>query len=563
MRLLDVETFQLEEFHGDDVPPYAILSHTWETEEVLFSDLSNPYFKHKQGWKKIAYTCSQAKLDGFQYAWIDTCCIDKTSSSELSEAINSMYRWYAKSAECYVYLSDVNTDDGKLTFLSSSRWFTRGWTLQELLAPELVRFYDRNWNFLGHKFHRVPEMSLTTLISKTTGISVSVLIGERSIHTESVACRMSWASCRKTTRTEDMTYCLLGLFNINMPLLYGEGNKAFIRLQEEILKTANDHSILAWGFSESRPFIMDFGSSFMDGEVLPHYLAPSPQFFRYSASIDSVGTDFYGEFSKDCTQMAVVTPNGLRITLPVIHLTSVKAVALIGCASLEHVFFCFGIYLVESATGYERMNIRRPDHHLGDCCTFLVSMKESCKAKPKTIHVQTKKALEAEFSTSRNFVFHPGTNIFVTNRAQKLGIGQQIILLPSNARVVTSLVGFVSEGNDVQIGIETEYSWNGKADDCYDVRIQFSISNDQVNGSFVVWMRDNDTAISPFIPATHPVTTEHTFFGMVSMEIRPREYRDGSCQEEGLVGNLKIKVRRRDRHIFNHIVTHLEIDATE
>lgn len=185
-------------------------------------------------------------MDGLRYAWIDTCCIDKSSSAELSEAINSMYQWYSQAAFCYVYLEDLFPNESDEAGLSKCRWITRGWTLQELLAPKSarrVRFYDMTWNYRGSK------VDFVDILSTCTGIQVPVLSGRVKTAECSIAERMSWASKRTTTRVEDTAYCLLGIFNVNMPLLYGEGMKAFRRLQEEIIKRNNDLTIFAWEYS--------------------------------------------------------------------------------------------------------------------------------------------------------------------------------------------------------------------------------------------------------------------------------------------------------------------------
>lgn len=198
------------------------------------------------GWSKIKGCCEQAANDGWRYVWVDSCCIDKTSSSELSEAINSMYQWYEKSQMCYVYLSDVtavptgrngDTHHRKNSAFRRSKWFTRGWTLQELIAPKTVIFYNRSWREIGTR------RCLETLISDITGIRSEHFLDPRDA---SVAQRMSWASRRETTRVEDHAYSLLGLFNVSMPPLYGEGWKAFRRLQLEILANSDDESIFAW-----------------------------------------------------------------------------------------------------------------------------------------------------------------------------------------------------------------------------------------------------------------------------------------------------------------------------
>src|SRR6266702_4059585 len=147
MRLLNTGNFEVKSFEDDEVPPYAILSHTWDEEEVTLQDMEGTRAVNKKGYEKVKHCCSVASANGFEYVWIDTCCIDKASSAELSEAINSMYLWYQEAKECYAYLADVPS---KSKF-SGSRWFTRGWTLQELIAPSTVMFFDEEWKKLGTK----------------------------------------------------------------------------------------------------------------------------------------------------------------------------------------------------------------------------------------------------------------------------------------------------------------------------------------------------------------------------------------------------------------------------
>ena len=225
---------------------YAILSHTWGGEELSLQQYTafEPHTQSK-GFQKIQSASAQAERDGHQYLWVDTVCIDKTSSAELSEAINSMYDWYLNADACYVYLEDFDQDLGKC------RWFTRGWTLQELLAPwaSEMTFFDGNWKSIGTKLTLLAQLSEATLIDQ------ACLAKHRSVWTFSVADRMSWVSRRKTTRPEDIAYCLLGLFRVNMPLLYGEGaQRAFLRLQHEILQGTNDQTIFAWSVSGRRPW---------------------------------------------------------------------------------------------------------------------------------------------------------------------------------------------------------------------------------------------------------------------------------------------------------------------
>ena len=277
MYLLETSTFQLHRFISDEVPPYVILSHTWGDGEVLFQDIERPrsHYQQLKGFSKIDKCCALARSDGWKYVWIDNCCIDQKSSAELSEAINSMYRWYWDAVVCYAYLADVSVSTGstesprKKLKLHQSRWFTRGWTLQELLAPQLLIFYDRDWIEIGTK------RSLQHSISNATGIDTTHLFKPDSA---SAAAKMSWASCRETTRPEDIAYCLLGLFNVNMPLLYGEGaSKAFGRLQHEILRSRDDESIFAW--------LTQTGNHQGRGLLYSGMLAPSPECFFRSGSI--------------------------------------------------------------------------------------------------------------------------------------------------------------------------------------------------------------------------------------------------------------------------------------
>jgi hypothetical protein len=214
----------------DNIPPYAILSHTWgaDDEEVTFEDLTQGVGKNKAGYEKISFCEKQAAGHGLQYVWIDTCCIDKSNSTELSEALNSMFRWYSKADRCYAYLADVSERDAGRAAFCNSRWFTRGWTLQELLAPSSVEFFEREGKRLGDK------NSLCQQVSKITGIPTNALQGE-PLSSFSVAVRISWAEKRQTKREEDKAYSLMGMVGVHMPPLYGEGEKeAFERLHSEI-----------------------------------------------------------------------------------------------------------------------------------------------------------------------------------------------------------------------------------------------------------------------------------------------------------------------------------------
>jgi len=288
---------KMEEFFDEMVPPYAILSHRWSGEEVslqewhrvealedkIFSTTREPAFgrpRHpndylhdslqkkygrfatekgiitsKSGYSKILSCCKLVRRQSLyvetqnhpcRYVWTDTCCIDKTNNAELSEAINSMFRWYQKSVVCLVHLADVHTNLGQKEIedeFRKSTWFQRGWTLQELLASSVIKFFDQEWRYI---FDRQRQ---ARLLSNITRIDEDILAGSKRLSDAGSAEKMSWAASRTTTRKEDMAYCLLGIFDVNMPLLYGEGDKAFVRLQEEIIRQSGDLSIFAWGYN--------------------------------------------------------------------------------------------------------------------------------------------------------------------------------------------------------------------------------------------------------------------------------------------------------------------------
>lgn len=246
--------------------PYAILSHVWQDEEVSHVDLREHFedAKHKLGFKKIRSCCDVAREEHrLKYVWIDTCCIDKRSSAELSEAINSMYRYYGEAQLCIIYLHDVEglklrriqtipayTETEvlleHLRQLRASKWFRRGWTLQELIAPHQRRFYTANWVELFSS-NRVEHSRTLERVAQCAKIPVELLRHEVEPSSCCIAERMSWVSERRTTRPEDMAYCMMGLFDVQMPILYGEGLRhAFQRLQQEIIRTSFDHTIFTW-----------------------------------------------------------------------------------------------------------------------------------------------------------------------------------------------------------------------------------------------------------------------------------------------------------------------------
>lgn len=229
----------------DQIPPYAILSHTWgaDEEEVTFHEMRSESSRTKAGYAKIELCQQQAQRDGLQHFWVDTCCIDKHNHVELSKAITCMYRWYQNAQVCYVYLADVSITQSECGVVTDprlinrqwestfrkSRWFTRGWTLQELLAPKEVVFYSQEGRRLGTK------TELKHLLHEITGIPMLALDGQ-PLSQFSVTERMRWTQGRVTKEKEDRAYCLLGIFSVYMPLIYGEGENAFVRLTEAINK---------------------------------------------------------------------------------------------------------------------------------------------------------------------------------------------------------------------------------------------------------------------------------------------------------------------------------------
>jgi hypothetical protein len=255
MRLLETIdgcTYKLTSYfvNKSGIPPYAILSHTWEdSQEVTFDDINEDsrsrykrwrasvrMLQRKAGYDKLRFCAKQANRDGLQYFWVDTCCINKSDPRELETAINSMFCWYKNASKCYVYLSDVIVEHQsgggqdpawQLAFVKS-RWFTRGWTLQELLAPVVVEFYSKEGKSLGNR------LELRQIIHDITNIPMTALSGV-PLDEFGVDERLSWASTRQTTREEDEIYSLLGIFDVKLPFIYTEGyDKALRRLLNEI-----------------------------------------------------------------------------------------------------------------------------------------------------------------------------------------------------------------------------------------------------------------------------------------------------------------------------------------
>ncbi|RMY97404.1 hypothetical protein D0862_08084 [Hortaea werneckii] len=301
-------TLQLIQVWGEEIPPFAVLSHTWSRDpddEVLFADIKNGTAATKSAYWKVQDAIKVAMLDGYGYLWIDTCCIDKTSSVELSEAINSMYSYYAAAQKCYAFLADVGSSEGDRHCFTQARWWLRGWTLQELLAPEYVEFYSSSWTSLGTKNELCHE------IAQITGIDSAYLNGSIPVQDASIAKRMSWASKRRTTREEDQAYSLIGLFD----------------------------TIFAWVKEASD----------QDAQEKYHgLLADSPADFR------STGATVAYTAQSDQTP-SFMTARGLRLTLPMTQKNDGVFIAAMQCPVPERGFNDWlAVYLVKLPIGSEQ-----------------------------------------------------------------------------------------------------------------------------------------------------------------------------------------------------------------
>ena len=332
MWILHTSTAELRRFDLVDVRlvHYVILSHVWGESEQSFQDIQ-ALRRHSVGLEgassKIRNFCTFARHRGYEWCWADTCCIDKTSSAELSEAINSMFQWYQSASLCVAFLADVSEAQDPHSPYSefrSSLWFSRGWTLQELIAPAEMLFVGRSWKVLGSK--RI----LGALIEEVTGIDRVVLDISHAYNTVPVSRRMSWAANRTTTRVEDEAYSLMGLFGVHMPTIYGEGRNAFIRLQEEILRRIPDQSIFAWGPEATHinyafhPRRRHDQSLFSEGSNDSHdLLAASPVAFADSGEIRPLPPETLRRqlsLTQDYFTMPQfnVTSYGMRAQLPII-----------------------------------------------------------------------------------------------------------------------------------------------------------------------------------------------------------------------------------------------------
>ena len=226
---------------------YVTLSHRWGEFEPLLRDIDGRviYDLHStDGISKLESFCLACGQHGYLWAWSDTCCIDKDSSTELQEAIGSMFSWYRLSALTMVHLADVSLDMGRLT---SSEWFKRGWTLQELLAPHTMLFFTRDWSlYRGSSSNHKEDSAILSELEQATGI-ISRHLTDFHPGVDDARSRLQWASTRCTTRPEDIAYSLLGVFSLHIPVLYGESaENALGRLLAEVISKSGDTSILDW-----------------------------------------------------------------------------------------------------------------------------------------------------------------------------------------------------------------------------------------------------------------------------------------------------------------------------
>ncbi|KAI0509022.1 hypothetical protein F5B22DRAFT_638388 [Xylaria bambusicola] len=320
MRLLHTTTFELRNGEQGSFRQegYAILSHRWIGLEITFDELKNYTVELRTGSRplsspqadKIRGACEAARNQGISWMWIDTCCINKNSATEESESINSMFKWYREANLCITYLADVKTDARhpatspsifKRTYSEEpSEWFSRGWTLQELLAPQQMQFYDMNWKYMGTK------MELSSALAQVTGISAHYLTGTQNFREACIAVKMSWMATRTTTREEDMAYSMLGIFGITMTPQYGEGQGAFMRLQEALMTTyLFDESIFAWTMPDPESGVRHGirKDKWQAGEW--GLLAPSPEWFRESGDIVTNNEQM-------ATRSFTMTPQGMR-----------------------------------------------------------------------------------------------------------------------------------------------------------------------------------------------------------------------------------------------------------
>ena len=219
-----------------------------EVMKELCGDMSDLERRNCQDFVKLVEFFNISLKYGCNYVWFDSGCIDKSSSTELEESIRSMFNWYRNSKICIVHLADTTS----FWTVVRDTWFTRGWTLQELLAPKKIKFFGKSWQYItldstdnDKDLDFKLKVSLWRVISTLTKIPLRTLL-DFTPGINHARDALVWVSKRKTTRVEDIAYCLIGLLGIPFSIAYGEGNMAFRRLQVEILQQSHDMGLFAW-----------------------------------------------------------------------------------------------------------------------------------------------------------------------------------------------------------------------------------------------------------------------------------------------------------------------------
>lgn len=344
MRVINTASFEMKSDMGDAKlreEGYAVLSHRWVGPETTFHQYEKHVAELKSGstalspqLERIHGACICARNKGIEWLWIDSCCINKLSAVEETESINSMYRWYRHSVLCITYLYDVELDDtleptDPRIFNNSggkpAEWFSRGWTLQELLASGKMEFYDKNWKSMGTK------RDMKASLSKLTGIDENYLTGAEDFRNACVATKMSWMAKRTTTREEDIAYSMVGLFGVTISPVYGEGPRAFMRLQEVTLSSSSmDESLFAWkmpALNAGRQYNRQ--SSWKEDEW--GLLAPSPAWFAASGSVRAMPNPISRRDAFKVTGDGVTAPVGRAATDPSVR--TWHFIAMSGCAA--------------------------------------------------------------------------------------------------------------------------------------------------------------------------------------------------------------------------------------
>lgn len=353
---LSIELSREEEFVPQLFEFFEEESESQSDKEITLVDAQpNGGCSGGKNWEKVEMCCQVARSRGFKWVWIDTCCIDQKSSAELSESINSMFGWYTMSRLCIAFLQDVPANDDPKVDGSSfrkSEWFWRGWTLQELIAPSELIFFNKDWKEIGTK------KELADVVEDITNVDYGVLRGSVTLTSICVAKKMSWAANRETTKVEDRAYSLLGLFGINMTTIYGEGEKAFTRLQHEIIRQSTDHSIFAW---EHIICSHDTRSLSRNTDYCG-WLAPSPDYFANSSNVIAIPhSHFASQWGiENHVAELQMTNTGIRIQLPLSPLPSFPGyhAAVLSCKRLGRFLghYTVGIIVLEDTQGqYSRL----------------------------------------------------------------------------------------------------------------------------------------------------------------------------------------------------------------